>query len=143
MPAYRLIILAAALAYTNYLIDAEIPNRLLDFIKSHIDSRLAFLILLNIFLLIVGCMLDIFSALVLVVPLIIPIAEAYDVNLIHLGIIFLTNLQIGYCTPPLGVSLYISGAVVDRDLIYVSKAVIPFLLIQVRCAACRLRKRCS
>ena len=86
-----IIVLAAAMAYTNYLIDAEVPYRLLAFIESHISSRLVFLILLNVFLLAVGCMIDMFSALIVVVPLILPIAQAYDVHPIHLGIIFLTN----------------------------------------------------
>lgn len=124
-----LIVLAAALAYTNYLIDAEIPNRLLDFIEEHIHNRLAFLILLNVFLLIVGCMLDIFSALVVVVPLILPIAAAYEVHPVHLGMIFLTNLEIGYSTPPVGLNLFISSIRFDRPLLQLAWASVPFLVV--------------
>ena len=95
-----LIIMGAAMGLTNYLVDAEIPTRLLDFSKANIESRVAFLVVLNIFLLAVGCTMDIFSALVVVVPLLTPIAAAYGIDPIHLGIIFLTNLEIGASTPP-------------------------------------------
>lgn len=122
-----LVILAASMASTNYLIDQEVPNRLFEFIKTYIDSKYTFLLLLNIFLLIVGSMLDIFSALVLVVPLIIPIAQGYDIDLIHLGIIFLTNLQIGYCTPPVGLNLFLASYRFERPVVELYKATLPFL----------------
>ena len=128
-----IIVLAAAMAYTNYLIDAEVPYRLLAFIESHISSRLVFLILLNLFLLAVGCMIDMFSALIVVVPLILPIAQAYDVHPIHLGIIFLTNLEIGYSTPPVGLNLFISSIRFERSIIELYRASIPFLLILLGC----------
>lgn len=127
------IILAAALAYTNFLIDAQIPSQLLDYIKEHIDSRLVFLILLNLFLLAVGCMIDMFSALILVVPLVLPIAQAYDVHPIHLGIIFLTNLEIGYSTPPIGLNLFIAGMRFDKPILRLYAASVPFLLILLSC----------
>ncbi len=95
-----MIILGVSLASTNYLIDTEVPTRLFDFIREHIQSKLTFLILLNIFLLILGMMLDIFSALVIIVPIILPIAVGYGIHPVHLGIIFLANMQLGYFTPP-------------------------------------------
>jgi tripartite ATP-independent transporter DctM subunit len=128
-----LIVLAAALAYTNYLIDAEVPMRLLAFIEGHITSRLVFLILLNLFLLAVGCMIDMFSALVVVVPIILPIAQAYDVHPIHLGIIFLTNLEIGYSTPPVGLNLFIASMRFEKPVLRLYVASLPFLLILLLC----------
>ncbi len=124
-----LIIMGCALGYTNYLLDAEVPMQILDLMKAYISSKLAFLIALNIFLLIVGCMLDIFSALIVVVPLIVPIAKSYDVNLIHLGIIFLANLNIGYMTPPVGLNLFISSIRFKKPVVTLYFATIPFLLI--------------
>ncbi len=122
-----LVILAASMASTNYLVDQEVPSRLFEFIRTYIDSKYTFLLLLNIFLLIVGAMLDIFSALVLVVPLILPIANGYGVDPVHLGIIFLTNLQIGYCTPPVGLNLFLSSYRFDRPVIQIYRATLPFL----------------
>jgi tripartite ATP-independent transporter DctM subunit len=122
-----LVILAASMASTNYLIDQEIPMRIFDFIRSYIDSKYTFLLLLNIFLLIVGAMLDIFSALVLVVPLILPIAIGYGVDPIHLGIIFLTNLQIGYCTPPVGLNLFLASYRFEKPIVELYRATLPFL----------------
>jgi C4-dicarboxylate transporter, DctM subunit len=124
-----LIILAASMAYTNYLIDAQIPMRLLAYIETHISSRLVFLILLNIFLLAVGCMVDMFSALIVIVPLILPISQAYDVHPIHLGIIFLTNLEIGYSTPPVGLNLFIASIRFEKPVLKLYTASLPFLLI--------------
>ena len=124
-----LIILGAALALTNYMIDAEVPMKILNFLKVHIQSKLAFLIMLNIFLLLVGCMIDIFSALVVVVPLISPIAQAYGVHPVHLGIIFLVNLGIGYSTPPVGMNLFIASFRFDRPVLKLYMASLPFLAI--------------
>jgi tripartite ATP-independent transporter DctM subunit len=122
-----LVILAASMAATNFLVDQEVPMRLFEFIRQYISSKYTFLLLLNIFLLIVGSMLDIFSALVLVVPLIVPIARGYDVNLIHLGIIFLTNLQIGYCTPPVGLNLFLASYRFEKPVVQLYGATMPFL----------------
>jgi len=124
-----LIILGASLASTNYLIDAKVPATLLAFVTSHISSRLTFLILLNLFLLVLGAMLDIFSALVIVVPLILPIAISYGVDPVHLGIIFLANMQIGYCTPPVGMNLFIASYRFNKPVVMLYKATMPFLLI--------------
>jgi len=122
-----LVILAASMASTNYFIDQQIPSRLFDFISTYIDSKYTFLILLNVFLLIVGAVLDIFSALVLIVPLILPIAAGYEVNPIHLGIIFLTNLQIGYCTPPVGLNLFLASYRFGHPILELYRASLPFL----------------
>ena len=122
-----LVILAASMASTNYLVDQEVPAKLFEFINRYIDSKYTFLLLLNVFLLAVGAMLDIFSALVLVVPLILPIAEAYHIDPIHLGIIFLTNLQIGYCTPPVGLNLFLASYRFDKPIVELYRATLPFL----------------
>jgi len=124
-----LIILGIALAYTNYLIDAQVPIKLLALIQSHITSKWLFLVLLNVFLLVVGCMIDIFSALVVVVPLILPLAQAYGIDPVHLGIIFLVNLGIGYSTPPVGVNLFIASYRFGRPVLRLYLASLPFLAI--------------
>ena len=122
-----LIILGAALGMTNFIVDAGVPMMLLEWCRGLIDNRLVFLLALNILLLIVGCLMDIFSALIVVVPLIVPLAREYDVSLIHLGIIFLTNLEIGYLTPPVGLNLFISAFRFRRPLVEVYQASLPWL----------------
>lgn len=124
-----LVILSSALALTNYLVDAEVPMHILAWIQQYVSDKLTFLLLLNVFLLIVGCLMDIFSALIVVVPLIVPVAAGYGVDLVHLGIIFLTNLEIGYSTPPVGLNLFISSFRFKRPVLDVYKASLPFLLI--------------
>ncbi|MCP4629424.1 MAG: TRAP transporter large permease subunit [bacterium] len=124
-----LIILGAAMGLTNYLIDAEIPMRLLDFFKAHIQSRVLFLVVLNIFLLAVGCTMGIFSALVVVVPLLNPIANAYGIDPVHLGIIFLANLEIGASIPPLGINLFIAGLRFEKSVLKLYAASLPFIAI--------------
>jgi tripartite ATP-independent transporter DctM subunit len=124
-----LIILGAAMGLTNYLIDAEIPMQMLDFFKTHIESKTLFLIVLNLFLLAVGCTMGIFSALVVVVPLLSPIAEAYGIDPIHLGIIFLANLEIGASIPPLGINLFIASIRFERPVLRLYVASLPFIAI--------------
>jgi tripartite ATP-independent transporter DctM subunit len=124
-----LIILGTSLASTNYLIDAEVPTKLFTFISEHVSSQLTFLILLNIFLLILGTMLDIFSALVIMVPLIVPVAISYGVDPVHLGIIFLANMQIGYFTPPVGMNLFIASYRFEKPIIELYRATLPFFFI--------------
>jgi tripartite ATP-independent transporter DctM subunit len=124
-----LIILGAAMGLTNYLIDAEIPMRLLDFFKIHIESRYLFLIVLNLFLLAVGCTMGIFSALVVVVPLLTPIGEAYGIDPLHLGVIFLTNLEIGASLPPLGINLFIASIRFEKPVLKLYLASLPFIAI--------------
>jgi tripartite ATP-independent transporter DctM subunit len=124
-----LIIMGSALGLTNYMIDAEIPMIILDFMQGYIPSKIVFLITLNIFLLVVGCVMDIYSALLVVVPLIVPIASSYGINPVHLGIIFLTNMEIGYSTPPVGMNLFISCFRFKRSVIELYRAAIPFIII--------------
>ena len=124
-----LIILGVSLASTNYMIDQQVPMRLFEWVTAHISSKLGFLILLNLFLLLLGMMLDIFSALVIVVPLILPIAAGYGIDPIHLGMIFLANMQIGYCTPPVGMNLFIASYRFDKPIVLLYRATLPFLAI--------------
>ena len=124
-----MLILAVSMASTNALIDAEVPMRLFELVKSHIDSPLTFLILLNIFLLVLGMILDIFSAIVIVVPLILPVAVQYGIHPVHLGIIFLANMQVGYSTPPIGMNLFIASFRFNKPITELYRASIPFILV--------------
>ncbi|KMP11605.1 C4-dicarboxylate ABC transporter [Candidatus Nitromaritima sp. SCGC AAA799-C22] len=126
-----LIILGTAMGFTSYLIDEQVPMQVLDIMKQYIDDKITFLILLNIFLLVVGCMMDIFSAIIVVVPLIVPIAQSYGVDMVHLGIIFLTNLEIGYSTPPVGINLFIAGSRFSEPVVTLYRAVLPFLGLRI------------
>ncbi len=122
-----IIILGAALAFNSLLIDQQVPSKILLWIQGHVESKFLFLLILNIFLLLVGCVLDVYSALVIVAPLIVPIAQSYDINLLHLGIIFLTNLQIGYSTPPIGMNLFIASLRFEKSVLRLGAASLPFL----------------
>jgi tripartite ATP-independent transporter DctM subunit len=124
-----LIILATALGLTSYLVDAEVPMIILEWMQRYVSSPLTFLLLLNLFLLVVGALMDIFSALIVVVPLIVPVAEGYGINLVHLGVIFLANLEIGYSTPPVGLNLFISSFRFRKPVFDVYRASVPFLAI--------------
>jgi C4-dicarboxylate transporter, DctM subunit len=124
-----LVILGVSLASTNYMIDAEIPTRIFELIHQYVDSQLTFLLLLNVFLLVLGCMLDIFAALVLVVPIILPIALGYGIHPLHLGIVFLANMQIGYFTPPVGMSLFIASYRFEKPVMELYRATLPFFFI--------------
>lgn len=124
-----LIILGVSLASTNYMIDAGVPQQILAYISEYVTSQTTFLLLLLVFLLILGAILDIFSAIVLVVPLILPIAAQYDVNPVHLGIVFLAAMQLGYLTPPVGLNLFIASYRFDKPIMRVYAATFPFLLI--------------
>jgi tripartite ATP-independent transporter DctM subunit len=124
-----LVIVGVSLASSNYLIDAEVPGRLFEAIRGWIDDRYTFLIALNLFLLVVGTMLDIFSALVIVVPIILPIAVGYGIDPVHLGIVFLANLQIGYITPPVGMNLFIASYRLDKPVMQVFSASLPFFFL--------------
>jgi tripartite ATP-independent transporter DctM subunit len=123
-----LIILGVALGFTNYLVDAQIPMKLFEIVRQYITNKYIFLIVLNIFLLIVGCLMDIFSATIVVVPLIAPIAKEFGINPLHLGIIFLTNLEIGYMTPPVGLNLFISSFRFKKPITYLYRASFQFLI---------------
>lgn len=124
-----LIILAGAKALSYFIVDAEIPTRLVELCQAAIRSKYLFLILLNIALLIVGCFMDIFSAIIVVVPLILPLGRAYGIDPIHLGIIFLANLELGYLTPPVGLNLYLASYTFEKPLGRIYRNIIPFLLV--------------
>ena len=124
-----LLILAVALGFTNYLIDAQVPDLALEWVQEHIESKYVFLLVLNLLLLVVGCMMDIFSAILVVVPLIAPMGEAFGVDPVHLGIIFLANLELGYLTPPVGMNLFLASYRFDEPLTRIYRSVLPFLLI--------------
>jgi len=124
-----ILILAASLALTNVIVDAEIPEVIFDWMQQHVSSKLMFLILLNILLLVLGAFLDIFAAIVIVVPLILPIAVSYGIHPVHLGIIFLANMQIGYFTPPVGMNLFIASYRFKKPITELYKSCIPFMLV--------------
>jgi len=124
-----LIILSVSLASTNYMISAGIPQMLLEWVSSLVASQVSFLLLLLGFLLVLGAILDIFSAIVLVVPLILPIAAGYDIHPVHLGIVFLAAMELGYLTPPVGLNLFISSYRFEKPILEVYSATFPFLMI--------------
>lgn len=124
-----LIILGIALGLTNYLITLDVPTLVLDWIQATTENRVVTLIGLNIFLLIVGCLMDIFSAVIIVVPLLLPIAEQFGIDKAHLGIIVLTNLEIGYLTPPVGMNLFISSMKFDRSVVVLYRSVLLFIVL--------------
>ncbi len=124
-----LLIVGVAMSFTNWLIDAEVPNTLFDIVREHIHSKYTFLFLLTLFLLVLGMMLDIFSALVIVVPLILPMAVGYGVHPIHLGIIFLATMEIGYCMPPVGMNLVIGSFRFRKPLLELAVASLPFMAV--------------
>jgi C4-dicarboxylate transporter DctM subunit len=121
-----LLIFGVSLAFTNYLVDAEVPSRLFEFIREHVDSKLTFLLLLNLFLLLLGMLLDIFSATVIMVPILLPIALGYGIDPVHLGILFLANLQLGYFTPPVGMNLFIASYRFNEPIWSLVRACMPF-----------------
>jgi tripartite ATP-independent transporter DctM subunit len=126
-----LLILCCALGLTNYLVDEEIPMKILEAMRTFITNKYLFLLVLNLFLLVVGCLMDIFSAIIVVVPLIIPIAEQFGVNPLHLAIVFLTNLEIGYITPPVGINLFISSFRFNRPVLELYKVSLPYLFLML------------
>lgn len=124
-------ILSVALGLTNYFIDQQIPQALFEIVGSQITSQLTFLLILNCFLIIVGMMMDIFSAIFIVVPLILPIASAFNVDPVHLGIIFLTNLEIGYLTPPVGLNLFMSSLRFNKPILRIAKSILIFIGLEI------------
>jgi tripartite ATP-independent transporter DctM subunit len=124
-----LLILGVALGFTGYLIQAQVPEQLITWVQSSVHSPLVFLLALNVFLLIVGCLMDIFSAIIVVVPLMVPIGAAFGINPVHLGVIFLANLELGYLTPPVGMNLFLSSYRFDKPMPVIWKSIIPILLV--------------
>lgn len=124
-----LIIMGMAMAFTNYLVDASVPERLFEWIHTYVDDKLTFLLLLNVLLLVLGAMLDIFAALIIMIPLLLPVAMGYGVDPVHLGIIFLANMQIGYFTPPVGMNLFIASIRFRKPIAELWSASLPFFLV--------------
>jgi len=124
-----LIILGVSLASTNYMIDAGVPDKLFAMLEGVVDTQLGFIVVLLLFLLVLGAILDIFSAIVLVVPLILPVAQAFDMHPVHLGIAFLAAMQLGYLTPPVGLNLFIASFRFEKSITSIYMATLPFLLI--------------
>ena len=127
-----LIILGVAMVFTSYLVDAQIPMLLMDWVEQNISSKYVFLLLLNILLLVVGCLMDIFSAIIIIVPLITPLLTLFpDIHPVHLAVIFIANLELGYLTPPVGMNLFLSAYRFEKDMPTVYKATLPFFLLSV------------
>jgi tripartite ATP-independent transporter DctM subunit len=126
-----LIILGVAMGLTSYLVDAQVPFKLLAWVKMFISSKLVFLLMLNIFLLAVGCMMDIFSAIIIVVPLITPLGAYFGIDPVHLAIIFIANLELGFLTPPVGMNLFLSAYRFDEDMPTIYKSTLPFFMVML------------
>ncbi|PWT72314.1 MAG: C4-dicarboxylate ABC transporter permease [Proteobacteria bacterium] len=124
-----LLILGVALGFTNYLVDAQVPDRTIEWATGTLHSRWAFLAGLNVFLLLVGCVMDIFSAIVVVVPIIVPVAAAFGVDPVHLGIVFLANMELGYLTPLVGMNVFFASYRFGKPVLEVCRAVLPFLAV--------------
>jgi C4-dicarboxylate transporter DctM subunit len=123
-----MIILCFALGLTNYLVIAQVPMHILDWVSEVIDSPIMFLLALNVFLIVVGALMDIYSAIIVVVPLIVPLASAYGIHPVHLGVIFLANMELGYLMPPMGENLFLSAYRFDKPLGVLYRSVLPFVL---------------
>jgi tripartite ATP-independent transporter DctM subunit len=123
------IIMGVAMGLANYLVDTEFPMRAAAWVQATIDSKVAFLLALNIFLILVGCLMDIYSAIVVVVPLILPIGNAFEIAPLHLAIIFLINLELGYLTPPVGMNLFLAAYRFEKPVVRIAKDAIPFFLV--------------
>lgn len=129
--ATLLIIVAGASVFGEYLTFEQIPGKIATVVVDNIASPWVFLLSVNILLLFIGMFMDIISATLILTPIFLPLLGKFGIDTMHFGLIMTINLGIGYCTPPLGVSLYISGATIDRDIVYVTRAVLPFLAIQI------------
>ncbi len=125
-----LIIMGVAMGLTSYLVDAEIPSQLLSWVKATISSKFVFLLMLNILLLAVGCLMDIFSAIIVIVPLIMPLGLHFGIDPIHLAIIFIANLELGFLTPPVGINLFLSAYRFNKDMPTIYKATLPFFIVR-------------
>ena len=129
--ATLLIIVAGATCFGRYLTFENVPGKIAEAVIAHIHSGWTFLMVINVFLLVVGMFMDVISATLIIGPVIIPLLPTFDIDFMHFGLLMTVNLAIGYCTPPVGVSMYITGAMANKDIIYVTKAVMPFLIIQL------------
>jgi len=129
--ATLLIIVAGATCFGRYLTFENVPGKIAEAVIAYIHSGWTFLMVINLFLLVVGMFMDVISATLIIGPVIIPLLPTFDIDFMHFGLLMTVNLAIGYCTPPVGVSMYITGAMANKDIIYVTKAVLPFLVIQL------------
>jgi C4-dicarboxylate transporter DctM subunit len=125
------LIIVLALAFNKFLAEQMIPQDAAQWLNAHVDTKWQFLILCNLFLLALGCIMDILSAILIVAPLLAPIAYQFGIDPVHFGIIFIVNLELGYLTPPMGINLFVASAVFDRPLVQVMKSVLPFLLLML------------
>jgi TRAP-type C4-dicarboxylate transport system permease large subunit len=119
------------MGFTGYLVDAQVPLKILQFVKVSIDSPIVFLLALNILLLIAGCIMDVFSAIIVIVPLIAPLAMHFGIDPIHLGIIFIANLELGYITPPVGMNLFLASYRFKKDMPTIYAATMPYFFIRL------------
>lgn len=124
-----MIILGMAMAFTNYLVMAQVPDAVLAWVQTHIQSPLWFLLALNVFLIVVGALMDIYSAIIIVVPLLLPMIAAYGLDPLHVGIIFLVNMELGYLMPPMGENLFLSAYRFNRSLPEIYRSVLPYIAI--------------
>jgi tripartite ATP-independent transporter DctM subunit len=124
-----LMLLSIAMGLTSYLVDAQIPAFLTTWVTTHIHSRVVFLLVLNVLLLVLGSVLEIYSAIIILAPLIAPLGAVFGINPIHLGVIFLANLELGYLTPPLGLNLFLSSFRFNKPLLTISRSIIPFFIV--------------
>lgn len=124
-----LTLLSCAMGLTSYLVDAQIPDRLLGFVKTHIESPLVFLLALNLLLLVLGSVLEIFSAIIVLTPLIVPLGVAFGIHPVHLGVIFLANLELGFLFPPVGLNLFLSSSRFGKPMVELYRDVLPLLVI--------------
>jgi tripartite ATP-independent transporter DctM subunit len=122
------IILGSAMGLTNYLVDAQVPMLAAQWVQAHIQSRMVFLLALNLFLFVVGCLMDIYSAIIIQAPLLIPISQAFGIDPLHLGIIFLANLELGYLTPPVGLNIFLASYRFNKPVLQVFRDTLPFLI---------------
>jgi C4-dicarboxylate transporter DctM subunit len=122
-----LVILGVAVGFTNYLVGAQVPVRLLEWSQQHIGSRVVFLLALNLFLLAVGWLMEIFAAIVVVVPLIVPLGAAFGIHPVHLGIIFIANLELGFLTPLVGINIFLASYRFNRPVLEVARAALPMM----------------
>ena len=125
-----LVIIGAAKGLAYFMIDAGVPNMLTAFVVSFVHSKYLFLFLLNLLLLVVGCLMDLYSAILVVSPLIIPVAESFGINPVHTGVIFLTNLALGFLTPPVGINLFIASYTFEKPIMKIVRSILPFLILQ-------------
>jgi C4-dicarboxylate transporter, DctM subunit len=125
-----LILLSSAMGLTSYLVDAQIPDQLLNIVKAHVHSQVAFLLVLNVLLLVLGSVLEIYSAIVVLAPLVVPLGLAFGIHPVHLGVIFLANLELGFLFPPVGLNLFLSASRFGTPITRLYRYVVPFLIIR-------------